>query len=137
LFFLPTFFSYFLFRSTLLSFLIPFPSHYPQEEQEDWSDEEAPSIEPFNLRSENEEGYFDRNGNYVENKMDREVQDAWLDEYDEKWAKKVRTYLKKKKENLSDLKPNFFKYYFIIFIFFLFIIILIFMFFICVYFWEY
>eukprot|EP00026_Physarum_polycephalum_P012123 Phypoly_transcript_12398.p1 GENE.Phypoly_transcript_12398~~Phypoly_transcript_12398.p1 ORF type:complete len:336 (+),score=92.12 Phypoly_transcript_12398:112-1119(+) len=59
-----------------------------EEDQEDWSDEEAPAIEPFNLRSENEEGYFDRNGNYVENKMDREVQDAWLDEYDEKWAKK-------------------------------------------------
>jgi hypothetical protein len=65
-----------------------FPSFSTQEELEDWSDEEAPEIEPFNLKAENEEGYFDRNGNYVENKMER-VQEEWLDDYDEKWAKKV------------------------------------------------
>ena len=44
------------------------------------------------MKTENEEGYFDRNGNYVENKPDRDdVQDGWLDEYDDKWAKKVST----------------------------------------------
>jgi hypothetical protein len=60
-----------------------------EEDLEQWSDDEEVEVEPFNLKSENEEGYFDRNGNYVENKLDRGVEDAWLDEYDEKWAKKV------------------------------------------------
>ncbi len=51
-------------------------------------------IEPFNLRTENKEGYFDLDGNYVEKKMQKGVKDAWLDEYDEKWAKKVCKHTK-------------------------------------------
>jgi hypothetical protein len=52
-----------------------------------WSDEEnAVEIEPFNLKEEQKEGYFDSNGHYVENRFKKGVKDAWLDEYDEKWA---------------------------------------------------
>jgi len=58
-----------------------------EEEAQEWSDEEEVPIEPFNLRAENREGYFDLSGNYVENKIEKGVKDAWLDEYDEKWAK--------------------------------------------------
>ncbi|KAK8947722.1 hypothetical protein KSP40_PGU010361 [Platanthera guangdongensis] len=36
-------------------------------------------IEPFNLKQEKEEGYFDENGNYVEYRHEQEIQDAWLD----------------------------------------------------------
>ncbi|KAK8934178.1 hypothetical protein KSP39_PZI015168 [Platanthera zijinensis] len=36
-------------------------------------------IEPFNLKQEQEEGYFDENGNYVEYRHEQEIQDAWLD----------------------------------------------------------
>lgn len=36
-------------------------------------------IEPFNLKQEREEGYFDANGNFVEYAAQNEIQDAWLD----------------------------------------------------------
>jgi hypothetical protein len=39
-------------------------------------------IEPFNLRREMEEGYFDKNGHYVERRLPDAARDAWLDEYD-------------------------------------------------------
>eukprot|EP00727_Mastigamoeba_balamuthi_P011233 m51a1_g6732 hypothetical protein (340) ;mRNA; f:195181-196307 len=43
-------------------------------------------LEPFNLRQEREEGFFDESGNYVEYKLPQHLRDAWLDEYDEKHA---------------------------------------------------
>ncbi|CAL9181051.1 unnamed protein product [Musa hybrid cultivar] len=36
-------------------------------------------IEPFNLKQEREEGYFDANGNFVEYTRQNEIKDAWLD----------------------------------------------------------
>ncbi|KAL4859915.1 CD2 antigen cytoplasmic tail-binding protein 2 [Chlorella vulgaris] len=49
--------------------------------------------EPFHLKREREEGYFDEDGNYVEYKA-QEVEDAWADglanvEVDEEWLKRV------------------------------------------------
>lgn len=63
-----------------------------EEDEDTWSDDDKQdiAIEPFNLKQEQEEGYFDVTGHYVENKFSKGVSDAWLDEYDEKWAKKVR-----------------------------------------------
>ena len=36
------------------------------------------AFEPFHLKKEREEGYFDADGNYIQFKLD-EVKDAWLD----------------------------------------------------------
>ncbi|KAG0477957.1 hypothetical protein HPP92_012676 [Vanilla planifolia] len=36
-------------------------------------------IEPFNLKQELKEGYFEESGNFVEYKREREIKDAWLD----------------------------------------------------------
>ncbi|KAH7652765.1 CD2 antigen cytoplasmic tail-binding protein 2 [Dioscorea alata] len=36
-------------------------------------------IEPFNLKQEREEGYFDANGNFVEYATQNQIKDAWLD----------------------------------------------------------
>ena len=36
------------------------------------------AFEPFHLKKEREEGYFDTDGNYIQYKLD-EVKDAWLD----------------------------------------------------------
>lgn len=36
------------------------------------------AFEPFHLKQEREEGYFDADGNYIQYKLD-EVKDAWLD----------------------------------------------------------
>ena len=36
------------------------------------------AFEPFHLKREREEGYFDSDGNYIQYKLD-EVKDAWLD----------------------------------------------------------
>lgn len=36
------------------------------------------AFEPFHLKKEREEGYFDSDGNYIQYKLD-EVKDAWLD----------------------------------------------------------
>ncbi|KAL5992387.1 hypothetical protein ACLOJK_013304 [Asimina triloba] len=48
-------------------------------------------IEPFNLKQEMEEGYFDAAGNFVEYISEKEVKDAWLDsvEVDTKLAGKA------------------------------------------------
>jgi hypothetical protein len=35
-------------------------------------------FEPFSLKQEREEGYFDESGNYVERKTDEDDKDAWL-----------------------------------------------------------
>eukprot|EP00246_Nothoceros_aenigmaticus_P015356 TRINITY_DN6326_c0_g1_i1.p1 TRINITY_DN6326_c0_g1~~TRINITY_DN6326_c0_g1_i1.p1 ORF type:complete len:373 (-),score=84.60 TRINITY_DN6326_c0_g1_i1:1095-2213(-) len=37
------------------------------------------AIEPFNLKQEREEGFFDAEGNYVEYRNHNELKDAWLD----------------------------------------------------------
>lgn len=42
-------------------------------------EEDGIQIEPFNLKQEREEGYFDANGNYVEYAIKNEIKDAWLD----------------------------------------------------------
>ncbi|XP_074577678.1 uncharacterized protein LOC141834126 [Curcuma longa] len=49
-------------------------------------------IEPFNLKQEREEGYFDDNGNFVEYAKQNEIKDAWLDsfEVDAKLAGKLK-----------------------------------------------
>ncbi|XP_042399319.1 CD2 antigen cytoplasmic tail-binding protein 2 homolog isoform X1 [Zingiber officinale] len=39
-------------------------------------------IEPFNLKEEREEGYFDDNGNFVEYAKQNEIKDAWLDSFE-------------------------------------------------------
>ena len=36
------------------------------------------AFEPFHLKKEREEGYFDADGNYIQYKLD-DVKDAWLD----------------------------------------------------------
>eukprot|EP00899_Mesostigma_viride_P024605 jgi/Mesvir1/5329/Mv15419-RA.1 len=36
-------------------------------------------IEPFNLRQERKDGYFDADGNYVEYRLENDLKDAWLD----------------------------------------------------------
>ncbi|GMN49431.1 hypothetical protein TIFTF001_018588 [Ficus carica] len=48
-------------------------------------------IEPFNLKREREEGYFDADMNFVEYAHEKEIKDAWLDnlEIDSKYAGKV------------------------------------------------
>ncbi|MCO5570775.1 hypothetical protein L7F22_024503 [Adiantum nelumboides] len=54
---------------------------YEVEEDFEDSDEEGEdefSLEPFNLKQEREEGYFDEHGNYVEY-INENIKDAWLD----------------------------------------------------------
>ncbi|PRW58842.1 CD2 antigen cytoplasmic tail-binding 2 [Chlorella sorokiniana] len=70
------------------------------EGEEDYEDPEemfdsvtGVPIEPFHLKREREEGYFDEDGTYVEYKRD-EVEDAWADslanvEVDEDWLTRV------------------------------------------------
>eukprot|EP00271_Cylindrocystis_brebissonii_P006198 TRINITY_DN18866_c0_g1_i1.p1 TRINITY_DN18866_c0_g1~~TRINITY_DN18866_c0_g1_i1.p1 ORF type:complete len:513 (-),score=145.95 TRINITY_DN18866_c0_g1_i1:348-1886(-) len=52
---------------------------------------EAGGIEPFNLKKEREEGYFDAEGNYVEYRMEGDVTDAWLEtaQVDPRFAEKA------------------------------------------------
>ncbi|XP_008790842.1 LIN1-like protein isoform X2 [Phoenix dactylifera] len=53
-------------------------------------EEDGIRIEPFNLKQEREEGYFDENGNFVEYASQHDIKDAWLDnvEVDTRFAKK-------------------------------------------------
>jgi CD2 antigen cytoplasmic tail-binding protein 2 len=53
---------------------------------DDEFDEKGVPIEPFNLRAEMAEGYFDKDGNYVRRRGGdgSPVRDAWLDEVDER-----------------------------------------------------
>ncbi|GMI88356.1 hypothetical protein like AT5G09390 [Hibiscus trionum] len=48
------------------------------EDNENFIDDGV-QIEPFNLKKEREEGYFDAEGNFVEYVADKEIKDAWLD----------------------------------------------------------
>nr|XP_029124288.1 LIN1-like protein isoform X2 [Elaeis guineensis] len=53
-------------------------------------EEDGIRIEPFNLKQEREEGYFDESGNFVEYASQHEIKDAWLDnvEVDGRFAEK-------------------------------------------------
>ena len=42
------------------------------------ADEKEDAFEPFNLKAEREEGYFDEDGNYVECKVGEDEKDEWL-----------------------------------------------------------
>ncbi|ERM95899.1 hypothetical protein AMTR_s00060p00158750 [Amborella trichopoda] len=55
-----------------------------EEEYEDDGEfeEDGVQIEPFNLKLEREEGYFDSEGNYVEYRNENDIKDAWLDNID-------------------------------------------------------
>uniref|UniRef100_A0A1D1ZHE4 LIN1-like protein n=1 Tax=Anthurium amnicola TaxID=1678845 RepID=A0A1D1ZHE4_9ARAE len=48
-------------------------------EVNDSFEDDGIQIEPFNLKQEREEGYFDTEGNYVEYVATNEIKDAWLD----------------------------------------------------------
>ncbi|XP_039816693.1 CD2 antigen cytoplasmic tail-binding protein 2 homolog isoform X2 [Panicum virgatum] len=65
-------------------------------------------IEPFNLEREREEGYFDKNGNFVEYARGNEIKDAWLDsvEVDPTYAAKVQKKGKEKVEEFEDLSSD-------------------------------
>eukprot|EP00698_Gefionella_okellyi_P003726 TRINITY_DN13471_c0_g1_i1.p1 TRINITY_DN13471_c0_g1~~TRINITY_DN13471_c0_g1_i1.p1 ORF type:complete len:293 (+),score=65.00 TRINITY_DN13471_c0_g1_i1:35-880(+) len=56
-------------------------------------------MEPFNLKQELKDGYFDGSGAYIENRIERETKelaDGWLEEYNEKFAAgKVALYVPK------------------------------------------
>ncbi|KAL4425716.1 hypothetical protein ABPG75_009732 [Micractinium tetrahymenae] len=63
------------------------------EDPEEMFNDAGVPFEPFHLKREREEGYFDEAGNYVEYKTD-EVEDAWADELanvevDEEWLARV------------------------------------------------
>ncbi|XP_078433216.1 CD2-binding protein-like protein [Wolffia australiana] len=69
-------------------------------------DDDGISLEPFNLKQEREEGYFDADGNYVEYVARKEIKDAWLDnlEVDPKLAEKVLQ--RPSKEEFDDLSSD-------------------------------
>eukprot|EP00741_Cyanophora_paradoxa_P021068 tig00021332_g20336.t1 len=52
------------------------PDDAAKKMQSDW---DVP-LEPFNLKREKKEGYFDEDGNYVEHRLKKDVRDAWLEE---------------------------------------------------------
>ncbi|KAL3689322.1 hypothetical protein R1sor_015631 [Riccia sorocarpa] len=62
---------------------------YEQDEEE--LVEDGQRFEPFNLKQEREEGYFDAQGNYVEYRNENEGKDAWLEsvEVDTRFASKA------------------------------------------------
>lgn len=47
-----------------------------------WREDSGIPLEPFNLRREREEGYFDDEGNYIEYRLQLN-EDAWLAMIDE------------------------------------------------------
>lgn len=61
-------------------------------EQQRYEKESGFKLEPFNMKTERDEGYEIKKGSdglsYVE-MPGRAANDGWLDEYDEKWAKKM------------------------------------------------
>ncbi|XP_070572312.1 CD2 antigen cytoplasmic tail-binding protein 2-like [Ptychodera flava] len=66
--------------------------------------EEGIRIIPFNLKEEMEEGHFDAEGNYFENKEDL-IRDNWLDNVD--WVKIKERPPEKDEENMSDAQEPF------------------------------
>ncbi|BBN09165.1 CD2 antigen cytoplasmic tail-binding protein 2 [Marchantia polymorpha subsp. ruderalis] len=61
------------------------------EEEDEEIVEDGQRFEPFNLKQEREEGYFDGQGNYVEYRNENDGKDAWLDsvEVDTRFANKA------------------------------------------------
>ncbi|XP_043719338.1 CD2 antigen cytoplasmic tail-binding protein 2 isoform X2 [Telopea speciosissima] len=70
-------------------------------------DDDGIQIEPFNLKHEREEGYFDADGNFVEYVNDKETKDAWLDsvEVDTKFAYKC-SEITNNEEDTHDLSAE-------------------------------
>ncbi|KAK5576156.1 hypothetical protein RB653_007297 [Dictyostelium firmibasis] len=70
------------------------------DEEEEEEEEEEIEYDSFNLKDENEQGYFDASGNFVFRK-DKKEDDAWLQEYDQVWSTKVPKISKRdlKKQN--------------------------------------
>ena len=67
------------------------------------ADGEIP-ITPFNLKEEQQEGRFSKDGDFMWNKKD-EVKDAWLDDVD--WVKvKEKSKVEKEKEEEADEKED-------------------------------
>ncbi|GBG80949.1 hypothetical protein CBR_g31506 [Chara braunii] len=72
-------------------------------------DDEGTVFEPFNLRQERKEGFFDDAGNYVEYRWEAEAKDAWLEtaevdtKYAEKAAAKAAAYAKMEEESEGEL----------------------------------
>ncbi|KAN0027547.1 hypothetical protein ACTFIU_010512 [Dictyostelium citrinum] len=64
-------------------------------------DEEDIEYDSFNLKGENEEGYFDVSGNFIF-KKDQKEDDAWLQEYDQVWSSKVPKLTKRELKKQND-----------------------------------
>jgi CD2 antigen cytoplasmic tail-binding protein 2 len=64
---------------------------YEDEDEGERIEDDGTKIEPFNLKQEREEGYFDAEGNYVEYRNEDDTKDAWLDsvEVDTRFAGKA------------------------------------------------
>ena len=60
--------------------------------------QEGVRITPFNVQEELEEGHFDTDGNYVQDKKD-EIRDAWLEELDDYTDEDYEKLMKKKAED--------------------------------------
>eukprot|EP00301_Raphidiophrys_heterophryoidea_P003385 c11529_g1_i1.p1 GENE.c11529_g1_i1~~c11529_g1_i1.p1 ORF type:complete len:298 (+),score=74.74 c11529_g1_i1:29-922(+) len=74
------------------------------EEAQTYAEHEQDRFEPFNLREEMQHGYFDQEGNYVRQRIDRE--DEWeleLKQVQEETGKKV---IAKKRKTLVELEDE-------------------------------
>lgn len=78
------------------------------EEDEENLEDDGIKIEPFNLKQEREEGYFDSEGNYVEYGNGNEIKDAWLDsvEVDTRFAEEHLKQSIEASEDDDDLSPE-------------------------------
>lgn len=78
------------------------------EEDEENLEDDGIKIEPFNLKQEREEGYFDSEGNYVEYGNGNEIKDAWLDsvEVDTRFAEEHLKQSIQESEDDDDLSPE-------------------------------
>lgn len=82
------------------------------DEPEELFNDQGVPIEPFNLRQERQEGYFDADGNYIEYRLDA-VQDAWLEgleagqvEVDERLAERAAAACGVAAEPLEELDED-------------------------------
>lgn len=78
------------------------------EEDEENLEDDGIKIEPFNLKQEREEGYFDSEGNYVEYGNGNDIKDAWLDsvEVDSRFAEEHLKQSIQESEDDDDLSPE-------------------------------
>ncbi|XP_077224258.1 CD2-binding protein-like protein isoform X2 [Tasmannia lanceolata] len=76
-------------------------------EVNDHFEDDGVLIEPFNLKQEREEGYFDADGNFVEYVNEKEIKDAWLDSIDVEARFVERNFGEiNKKEEFHDLSSG-------------------------------